>query len=85
MSARDYKIRFAGPEKLRALQDIFNMAWQEISARDHRRMNDENANWLRSELAEAIMSIGHQEPMLVEEVIMKRIRRGSFQRRLYAA
>ena len=63
----------------------FNMAWQEISARDHRRMNDENANWLRSELAEAIMSAGHQDPILVEEVIMEKIRRGSFQRRLYAA
>ena len=85
MSAREWKIQFAGPEKLRALQAIFDMAWQEISARDHRRMNDENANWLRSELAEAIMSAGHQDPILVEEVIMEKIRRGSFQRRLYAA
>ena len=85
MSAHDYKIRFAGPEKLRALQDIFDMAWQEINARDHRGMDVENANWLRSELAEAIMSVGHQEPMLIKEMIMEKIRRGNFHRRLYAA
>ena len=79
MSARNYKIQFAGPEKLRALQDIFNMAWQEINARG------ENDNWLRSELAEAIMAAGHQEPMLIRELIMGEIQRGNFHRRLYAA
>ena len=73
------KCRFAGPEKLRALQDTFNMAWQELNA------CDENANWLRSELAEAIMAVGHQEPMLIRELIMEEIRRGNFHRRLYAA
>jgi hypothetical protein len=79
MSTRNYKIQFAGPEKLRALQDIFNMAWQELNARG------ENANWLRSELAEAIMAVGHQEPMLIRELIMEEIRRGNFHRRLNAA
>jgi hypothetical protein len=78
MSARDCKIQFAGPETLRALQDIFNMAWQEINARDDRKMDGQNANWLRSELAEAIMSVGHQEPMLIKEMIMEKIRRGNF-------
>ena len=77
MSTRNYKIQFAGPEKLRALQHIFNMAWQELNARG------ENANWLRSELAEAM--VGHQEPMLIRELIMEEIRRGSFHRRLYVA
>ena len=85
MSARDCKIQFAGPEKLRALQDIFDIAWQEISARDYRKMDGENANWLRSELAEAIMSVGRQEPMLIQEIIMEEIRRGNFHRRLSAA
>jgi hypothetical protein len=83
MSSR--KFAFAGPEKLRAWQEIFDMAWQEINALDLRRMDDDNASWLRNELAAAIISAGDLEPTVIKEEVLQKIRFGSFHRRMYAA
>jgi hypothetical protein len=83
MSSR--KFAFVGPEKLIAWQEIFDMAWQEINALDPRRMDDDNASWLRNELAVAIISAGDLEPPVIKEEILQKIRLGSFRRRMYAA
>jgi hypothetical protein len=83
MSSR--KFAFVGPEKLRAWQEIFDMAWQEINALDPRRMDGDNASWLRNELAAAIISAGDLEPTVIKEEILQKIRFGSFRRRMHAA
>jgi hypothetical protein len=82
MSSR--RFAFVGPEKLRALQEIFDMAWQEINALDPRRIDGDNASWLRNELAAAIMSAGDLEPAIIKEEILHKIQFGSFRRRMHA-
>jgi hypothetical protein len=83
MSSR--RFAFAGLEKLRAWQEIFDMAWQEINTLDPARMDSDNASWLRNELAAAIISAGDLEPTVIKEEILQKIRFGSFRRRMHAA
>jgi len=85
MSSRNYKYQFAGPEKLGALQEIFDMAWHEINASDVKQRYDYNANSVREELAVAIMSVGNLEPAIIREDILQKIQSGSFRRRMQAA
>lgn len=83
MSSR--RFAFVGPEKLRALQEIFDLAWEEINVFNLRRMDSDNASGLRNELAAAIISVGDMEPTVIKEEILQKIRFGSFRRRIHAA
>ena len=85
MSSRNYKFQFAGPDKLRALQEIFDTAWQEINASDFKLKYDHNANSVREELAVAIMSACNLEPAIIKEDILQKIQSGSFRRHIQAA
>ena len=85
MSSRNYKCQFAGPDKLRVLQEIFDMAWQEINASDVKQRSDYDATSFRDELAIAIMSVCNSEPAIIKEDILQEIRSGSFRRRMPAA
>jgi hypothetical protein len=84
MRTRRFNFQFAGPEKLRALQEIFDIAWQEINALDHRQSDGDNSNRLRRELAEAIMSACNLEPTVIKEGILHKIRSGILFRNLHA-
>jgi len=85
MSSRNYTFQFAGPKKLRALQEIFNMACHEINGSDLKEGYEHNANLVREELAVAIMSVCNLEPAIIREDILRKIQSGSFRRRMQAA
>ena len=85
MSSRKYKFQFAGPDKLRALQEIFDTAWQEINASNVKPRYDSNANSVRDELAVAIMSVCNLDPAIIKEDILQKIQSGSFRRYIQAA
>ena len=85
MSSRKYTFQFAGPEKLRALQEIFDMACHEINGSDTKEGYDHNANLGREELAVAIMSVCNLERAIIREDILRKIHSGSFRRRMQAA
>jgi hypothetical protein len=85
MSSRNCKFQYVGPEKLRALQEIFDMAWQEINSSDVKQRYGHNGISVRDELAAAIMSVCNLEPAIIKEEILQKIQSGTFRQRMQVA
>lgn len=74
MSSHRFQPEFVSPQLLNRLQEIFDTAWQEISALGSNGVEGASANRLRSELAKTIMSARSVEPTLIAETVLQKIR-----------
>jgi hypothetical protein len=84
MSALDTQSSFVSPESLNELQEIFDLAWEEINAMVD-RIGSENANDSRRKLAEAIMAARMDDPELIKQAALQEIRSRSINGRKQVA
>jgi hypothetical protein len=75
--------QFVNPQLMKELQEIFDLAWQEIIALpdndpegEDDDLDSENAPQLRNELAQIIMSSRSLEPATIRETVLQEIRTG---------
>jgi hypothetical protein len=85
VSTHSFQPKFVNPERLKQLQEIFDLAWQEISALTESGIEGDNANRLRNELAKTIIAAQNMEPALIRETVLYKIRMRKFGRRRQAA
>lgn len=73
--------QFISPQLMKELQEIFDLAWQEINPLpDDDDLDGENATQLRNELALRIMSSRSLEPVTIRETVLQEIRTGKLSR-----
>jgi hypothetical protein len=77
--------QFVGPQLMNDLQEIFDLAWQEISAQPDIDLDEVIATQLRSELAKTIMSSRSLDPATIRETVLQEIRTCKLNRPGHAA
>ena len=81
MGTPSFQPKFVNPERLKELQEIFDLAWREISALAESGIEGDNADRLRDELAKTIIAARNIEPAMIKETVLYRIRTRKFGRR----
>jgi hypothetical protein len=81
MSTPSFQPKFVSPERLKQLQDIFDLAWREINALIEKGIEGDKANRLRNELAKTIIAARNMEPAMIKETVLYKIRTRKFGRR----
>jgi hypothetical protein len=81
MGENSFQPKFVSPQRLKELQEIFDLAWREISALADSGIEGDNANRLRNELAKTIIAARYMEPAMIKETVLYKIRTRRFGRR----